>query len=63
MPRIYDYFFPAMWLSFMAYWRVMSENVKVSERRESLLSRLVRLVSIVCAVALLWLPSVPPPPA
>ena len=61
MPRIYDYFFPAMWLSFMDYWRVMSENVKVSERRESLLSRLVRLVLMVLAIALLCLPRVPIP--
>ncbi|MGD0308762.1 MAG: isoprenylcysteine carboxylmethyltransferase family protein [Acidobacteriota bacterium] len=61
MPLISDYFFPAVWLTFMAYWWVMSKNVKVNDRRESLLSRLVRLVLIVCAVALLWLPSVPPP--
>ena len=61
MPLIYDYLFPAMWLSFLAYWRVMSTNVKVTERRESIRSRLVRLVAIACAVALLWLPSVPLP--
>jgi protein-S-isoprenylcysteine O-methyltransferase Ste14 len=50
-----------MWLAYFAYWWVMSANVKVTERRESMPSRLVRLVSIVCAVALLWLPSLPLP--
>jgi protein-S-isoprenylcysteine O-methyltransferase Ste14 len=61
MPLIYDYLFPAMWLSFLAYWRVMSRNVKVTERRESMPSRLLRFVLIVCAVALLWLPNIPLP--
>ncbi|MGC0776432.1 MAG: isoprenylcysteine carboxylmethyltransferase family protein, partial [Candidatus Acidiferrum sp.] len=39
----------------------MSTNVKVTERREPASSRLVRGVSMVCAVALLSLPSVPLP--
>jgi protein-S-isoprenylcysteine O-methyltransferase Ste14 len=59
MRLIYDYLFPAMWLSYIAYWWAMSTNVKETERSESVTSRLARLVSIVCAVALLWLPSVP----
>ena len=59
MPLIYDYLFPAMWFIYLTYWWAMSKNVKETERRESVVSRLVRLVSIVCAAALLWLPSVP----
>jgi len=50
-----------MWLSFIAYWWAISTNVKETERQESLPSRLRRLVLLVCAVALLWLPSVPLP--
>ena len=61
MPLVYSYLFPAMWLSYVAYWWAMSRNVKVTERRESMPSRLARLVVLVCAVALLWLPSVPIP--
>ncbi|MGO9307355.1 MAG: methyltransferase family protein [Candidatus Korobacteraceae bacterium] len=61
MPLIHNYLFPAMWLSYMAYWWAMSTNVKETERRESVPSRLARLVFIACAVALLWLPSVPLP--
>ena len=59
MPLVYDYLFPAMWLSFLAYWWAISRNVKETERQESPASRLTRLVLIVCAGALLWLPSVP----
>jgi len=59
MPVIYDYLFPAMWLGYMAYWWAMSANVKETKRRESGVSRFARMVLLVCAVALLWLPRVP----
>ena len=49
MPLVYDYLFPAMWLSFLAYWWAISRNVKETERQESAASRLTRLVLIVCA--------------
>jgi protein-S-isoprenylcysteine O-methyltransferase Ste14 len=50
-----------MWLGFLAYWWAASKNVKEAERQESGPSRLMRLVLLVCAAALLWLPSVPLP--
>lgn len=58
---VFDYLFPAMWLCYVAYWWAVSRNVKVTDRIESSWSRLLRLVSIVCAVALLWLPRIPVP--
>ena len=61
MSLIYNYLFPAMWISYFTYWWAMSRNVKATERTESAPSRLVRAVSILCAFALLWLPSVPLP--
>ena len=61
MRLIHSYLFAAMWLSYIAYWWAMSTNVKGTERSESAASRLARLVSMVCAVALLLLPSVPLP--
>ena len=61
MPLLQNYLFPAMWLSFLAYWWAISRNVKETERRESAPSRTARLVLIVGAAALLWLPSVPLP--
>ncbi|MGA2203447.1 MAG: isoprenylcysteine carboxylmethyltransferase family protein [Terriglobales bacterium] len=61
MLLIHNYLFPAMWLSYTAYWWAMSTHVKETERREAGTSRLARLVLMVCAVALLSLPSVPLP--
>jgi protein-S-isoprenylcysteine O-methyltransferase Ste14 len=61
MALVYDYLFTAMWLTYTGYWWAKSANVKGTERREPLASRLVRLISIVGAFALLWLPSVPLP--
>ena len=61
MPLVYNYLFPVMWLSFLAYWWAISKNVKETERQEPAVSRLTRLFLIVCAAALLWLPSVPLP--
>ena len=60
MSLIYSYLFPAMWLAYLAYWWVMSINVKGNERGEPALSRLVRLVAMVCAAVLLW-PGIPFP--
>ena len=55
------YLFPAMWLALSLYWCSMSRQVKANERRESLPSRLVRMIVIVCAAMLLFLPKVPLP--
>jgi hypothetical protein len=61
MLLLYDYLFPAMWISYFVYWWAMATNVKAAERTESGPSRLVRTVSLLCAYALLWLPTVPLP--
>ncbi len=61
MPLIYSYLFPTMWISYFTYWWAMSRNVKATERSESGPSRVMRMVAILGAIALLWLPSVPLP--
>jgi protein-S-isoprenylcysteine O-methyltransferase Ste14 len=61
MPHVHSYLFPAMWLSYLAYWQAMSRNVKATERSESAPSRLARLVWMVCAVSLLSFSSIPLP--
>jgi protein-S-isoprenylcysteine O-methyltransferase Ste14 len=61
MQLTHDYLFPAMWLSYIAYWWAMSTKVKAAERSESLPSRLLRLLAMVCAAALLLSPHVPLP--
>ncbi len=59
MAVIYDYLFPAMWLVYTAYWWAISTDVKETTRREPGASRFVRMVLLLGALALLWLPSVP----
>lgn len=59
MAVIYDYLFPAMWLGYTAYWWAMSKDVKETTRREPGTSRFVRMVLLLGALALLWLPHVP----
>jgi protein-S-isoprenylcysteine O-methyltransferase Ste14 len=59
MSLLYRYLFPAMWVSYSAYWWAMSRNVKETERQEPASSRITRLILIICAFALLWLPRVP----
>jgi hypothetical protein len=45
-----------MWLVYTAYWWAMSTDVKQTKRREPGLSRFARMVLILRAMALLWLP-------
>jgi protein-S-isoprenylcysteine O-methyltransferase Ste14 len=61
MLLVYRYLFPAMWLSWAAYWWAMSRNVKATVRHESLRSRLSHIVPLAVAVGLLWLPNAPFP--
>lgn len=61
MQFIYSYLFFFMWLGYFVYWWAMSKDVKATERSEPDSSRLARLVLVIGAVALLWLPSTPVP--
>ena len=54
MVQVYRYLFPVMWLSWIGYWWAASRNVKITSRREPLRSRLVYVVPLMLAVALLW---------
>ncbi|HKX41437.1 MAG TPA: isoprenylcysteine carboxylmethyltransferase family protein [Burkholderiaceae bacterium] len=59
MSLIYDRLFPAMWLCWIAYWWAASRGAKPTERREPMSSRLLHIVPLLLAVALLWLDRVP----
>ena len=61
MPLAYRYLFSTMWLAWMAYWWVLSRNVRATARHEPIGSRLLHVVPLVLAVLLLWLPNVPVP--
>jgi len=54
MPFVYRYLLASMWISWVAYWFWASRNAKPTERREPLGSRLLHVVPLVLAVALLW---------
>jgi protein-S-isoprenylcysteine O-methyltransferase Ste14 len=59
MSLVYRFLFPAMWLSWVAYWWLASRTAKSSERREPLGSRLQHVLPLLLAVWLLWAERVP----
>jgi protein-S-isoprenylcysteine O-methyltransferase Ste14 len=61
MSLAYRYLFPAMWLSWAAYWWLTARAVKPTERLESLGSRLLHILPLVLAVWLIWAHRVPGP--
>jgi protein-S-isoprenylcysteine O-methyltransferase Ste14 len=61
MMLVYRYLFPVLWLSWAGYWWLLSGNVKAAARRETVSSRLLHVVPLALAIALLWVPSVPLP--
>ena len=61
MSLSYEFLFPALWLSWGAYWLISSRQVKDFARRETRASRLSHIVPLVVAALLLWLPRLPLP--
>ena len=59
MSLIHDRLFPAMWLCWAAYWWAASRGAKPTERREPLGSRLLHIVPLMLAVALLGVDRLP----
>jgi protein-S-isoprenylcysteine O-methyltransferase Ste14 len=49
----------ALWLAWVSYWVLAAGNVKASQRREPLSSRLLHLIPMLLAGALVVLPSIP----
>jgi protein-S-isoprenylcysteine O-methyltransferase Ste14 len=54
MAAVYRYLFPALWLSWAAYWWWAARGAKPTQRRETLASRLLHIVPLLVAVWLLW---------
>jgi len=61
MAHVYRYLFPVLWLGWAGYWWAAARDVKPTARHESLSSRLLHIVPLAVAVALLWLPQSPIP--
>lgn len=59
MSLAYRYLFPALWLSWAAYWWLASRGAKASVRQEPLRSRLHHVVPLMLAFWLLWADRVP----
>jgi len=59
MSLVYRFLFPAMWLSWAAYWWLASRGAKPAERREPLGSRLRHELPLLLALWLLWADRVP----
>jgi protein-S-isoprenylcysteine O-methyltransferase Ste14 len=57
----YRFLFPTLWLAWAAYWWAASRGAKTTERREPLGSRLLHIIPLMIAVALLWAKHVPGP--
>src|ERR1043165_8165608 len=57
----YRLLFPAMWLTWVAYWGLASRGVKPTARREPFGSRLLHLLPLLVAFALLWAKRIPGP--
>ncbi len=59
MPTLERHLIPALWLAWAALWWAMSLRVKATTRREPMGSRLLHIVPLVLAAALIWAPSLP----
>ncbi|HTT13917.1 MAG TPA: isoprenylcysteine carboxylmethyltransferase family protein [Burkholderiaceae bacterium] len=55
----YRFLFPAMWLVWALYWWLASFGGKATQRREHLGSRLLHVLPLAAAIALLWPERVP----
>ena len=53
MVSFYKYLLPAMWAAWVVYWGVAAKGVKASTRREPMGSRLLHVVPLLVAAALL----------
>lgn len=61
MSLVYRLLFPAMWLSWAAYWALSARRVKATARKEPTVSRLLHVVPLALAIVLLSAPRVPFP--
>jgi protein-S-isoprenylcysteine O-methyltransferase Ste14 len=59
MTYLYRYLFPALWLTWVAYWWLAARNVKPTVRQEGEGSRALHVVPLALAAALLFLPRSP----
>src|SRR5579872_4494727 len=57
----YQFFFPAVWIAFLVYWRVKAADTKSSRRREPSVVGILRALTFLVVVGLLSVPGIPLP--
>jgi protein-S-isoprenylcysteine O-methyltransferase Ste14 len=57
----YQWFFPGLWMVFLVYWQIKAGNTKATVRLEGPLSRIVRSILFLAAIALMSLWNLPEP--
>ena len=55
MSIVYRYLIPALWLAWLAYWRISAADVKAAQRVEPPWSRAAHLLPLLIAAVLLWI--------
>ena len=59
MNWFYQFFFPAVWITFLIYWQIKAANTKNTQRLEPAGSRILRALTMLVAIVLLsttWIP-------
>jgi protein-S-isoprenylcysteine O-methyltransferase Ste14 len=59
MDNFHPFLIPAMWLAWLAYWRISAADVKAAQRYESPWSRAGHLVPLLIAAVLLGMRTIP----
>lgn len=59
MRQVYEWLFPAVWIMFLLYWQVAAVGVKATRRLEPAVSRLVRVLLFLSAIAILSFHRIP----
>lgn len=61
MRWFYSFFFPVLWIVYLAYWQIAAAGAKANQRIEPTASRILRSVLFLTAVTLLSVPNLPVP--
>jgi protein-S-isoprenylcysteine O-methyltransferase Ste14 len=61
MLYFYEFFFPAVWVAFLLYWRIKAADTKATQRLEPSGPRIVRALVFLITITLLLYPRIPLP--
>ncbi len=60
MQAFYNWFFPAVWAAYLFYWQIAAAGSKPTQRIEPTISRVIRSLAFLIAIALFFLNNLPP---